>query len=243
MQIGKKIYHFRELDSTNEFAKTLINKVEEGTVIIADRQKQGKGRFGKIWYSPEEGLWFSIILKPQNALMFPLAAGLAVYETLKALGLNVHLKWPNDILIGSKKIAGILTELEDKTVILGIGLNLNIHEFPKEIKEYATSLFLETGTTFTKDEILKLFFKEIEKKYEELEKGNSQELLDEWRKSSTTIGKLVKVKTPKGILQGKAINIDEDGALLLERDSCPTSGRRAGSIERVLAGECSLIEE
>ncbi|MDI6840978.1 MAG: biotin--[acetyl-CoA-carboxylase] ligase [bacterium] len=232
-----KIYHFTELDSTNEYAKKILNNTGEWTVVVADKQKCGKGRFGKSWYSPEGGLWFSIILRPRDAtskdiLALPLVAGVAVCDVLKALGLNVKIKWPNDILVGSKKIAGILTEYENDAVILGVGINLNISEFPKDIE--ATSTLLETGKVFDKNEVLKLVLDKIDEKYNRLQNGELKNLLNEWRSYSITLGEFVEVKTPNSILQGKAIDIDEDGALLVELPS--------GNIERVLAGECSLMQ-
>ena len=234
MHIGTKIYSFKELDSTNEFSKTLTN-ADEGTVVIADRQKQGKGRLGRNWYSPEEGLWFSIILKPKDkTLPLQMIIGVAVCDVLKTLGMNANLKWPNDVLIGTKKIVGILAENKDDTMILGIGLNLNIQEFPEEIKNTASSLFLETGHMFDKKETLELLFNKIEQKYRELEQGKIQELLNEWRNYSVTLGKLVEIKMPNEILQGKAVDIDKNGVLLLELPS--------GSIRKIFAGECSIIK-
>lgn len=241
MHIGTKIYHFKELDSTNEFAKTLKD-ADEGTVVVADKQKQGKGRLGRNWYSPEEGLWFSIILKPKDkTLPLQMIIGVAVCDALKTLGIDANLKWPNDVIIGTKKIAGILAEVQsrllsgrDDAMILGIGLNLNIQEFPKEIKETASSLFLETGQVFDKQEILELLFNKIEQKYRELEQGKIQELLNEWRNYSITLGKPVEIKTPTEILQGKAMDIDKNGVLLLELPS--------GSIRKIFAGECSIIK-
>lgn len=211
-----------------------MQDAEEGTVIVADKQNKGKGRLGKSWYSPDGGLWFSVILRPQNLLVFPIIAGVAVCEAIKEMGLKTQIKWPNDILVKNRKVAGILAELVDKTVILGIGLNLNITEFPEEIKDSATSILMETGKPFNKDKALQVLFRKIEEKHQTLENGNVPTLLDEWRKLSTTLGKKVTITTPKEALQGKAIDIDEDGALLLETLS--------GSIEKIIAGECSLKE-
>ena len=110
MHIGTKTYSFKELDSTNEFAKTLKD-ADEGTLVIADRQTQGKGRIGRKWYSPEGGLWFSIILKPEDkTLPLQMVIGVAICDALKTLGINANLKWPNDVLIDTKKVAGILAE-------------------------------------------------------------------------------------------------------------------------------------
>lgn len=232
MEIGGKVYHFTELDSTNDFAKGLLNGAQDGTVIVADKQRKGKGRLGRNWCSSEGGLWFSIILGKGNGLLIPLMAGVALCEILQELGLNVSIKWPNDIIIGAKKIAGILTELEGERVILGIGLNLNISRFPDEIKGIATSLFLETGKTYVREEVLKLILGGIERGYKSLSNGDLQSLLDKWREYSATLGREVEIKTPQRALRGRAIDIAQDGGLLLELSD--------GSKEKVLAGECSL---
>ena len=232
MNLGGKVYHVTELDSTNDFAKGLLSGAPNGTVVIADSQRKGKGRLGKSWCSPEGGLWFSIILGKRDGLLIPLLAGVAICDALRELGLNVGIKWPNDIVIGTKKIAGILTEIEEEKIILGIGLNLNISQFPEGLKAIATSLFLETGKTYAREEVLKLILGEIEKEYKSLRRGDLQSLLDEWRDHSVTLGREVELKTPKRILRGRAIDIAQDGGLLLEVSD--------GSVEKVLAGECTL---
>lgn len=249
-----KSYYFKEVDSTNEFAKSLLKEVQEWTVVIADVQKRGKGRLGKTWYSPPEGLWFSVILKPNSLCqLIPLVAGVAVCEAVKELGVDARIKWPNDILINGKKVAGILAEFEEvqlsgdafaanpylasqgiqPIVVLGVGINLNISEFPEEIKNIATSLLLEKGKPFDKEKVFKLVLKKIEEKYNVLGNGKvTSPLLDEWRAYSITLGKKVRVWTPNGMIQGKAIDIAEDGALLLKLPD--------GKIEKILAGECSV---
>ncbi len=235
----RKVYRFKELASTNEFAKGILKESPEGTLVIADKQTNGKGRFGKSWYSPEEGLWFSVILKPNNTLhsaryqLLSLLAGVVVCEAMSELGVRAKVKWPNDILVDGKKVAGILSEFVDGTVILGIGINLNIQEFPEDIKPTATSLLLEKGKVFDKEEVLKLVLKKIEEKYKLIGVQNFEPLLEEWRSYSDTFGKRISVNTPTGVLQGEMIDIDSDGALLLKLPS--------GNIEKIFAGECSLI--
>ncbi len=241
--IGNKVYRFKELASTNEFAKGILKESPEGTLVIADKQTNGKGRLGKSWYSPEEGLWFSIILKPNNTLhnaryqLLSLLAGVAVCEAMSELGVRAKVKWPNDILINGKKVAGILAEFVDGIVILGMGINLNIKEFPEEIKPTATSLLLKKGRAFDRKEVLNRVLKKIKEKYELFVEARSpyphKKLLQEWRSYSDTFGKRISVNTPTGVLQGEMIDIDSDGALLLKVPS--------GNIEKIFAGECSLI--
>jgi len=232
MEIGEKVYHFTELDSTNDFAKGLIAGASEGTVVVAERQRRGKGRLGKSWWSPEGGLWFSIILGGNTSQLIPLMAGVALCEVLRGLGLNVGIKWPNDLVTGGKKLAGILTELEGERIILGVGLNLNISHFPDEIRGVATSLSLETGRTYVREEVLKSILRGIEKWLGSLRGGDIPGLLNRWREYSNILGKEVVVRTPRGRLQGRATDIAQDGGLLLELPD--------GSQEKVLAGECSL---
>ena len=228
-----KVYRFKELPSTNEFAKSLIKKeAEEWTIVIADKQTKGKGRLNKIWYSPTGGLWFSILLRPTNVLVVPLCVGVAVCEAMRELGVDAHIKWPNDILIHSKKVAGILSEFDEGTVIVGVGINLNIREFPKEIENTATSLLLERGKTFDKDNVFDLVMMKIKEKYNATEANKQQEIITEFKSLSITIGKRVKIETPNGCLEGKALDIDSDGALILKLSS--------GNIEKIYAGECSL---
>lgn len=231
-EIGKKVYHFKELNSTNEYSKKLVKDAEQGTVVLADEQTNGKGRFGKNWYSPQGGLWLSIILKPKKISgLISILGGLSVCETLRNFGIECYTKWPNDVVVGFKKIAGILTEVEEKAVILGIGINLNIPEFPVELKDKATSCLLEQGKTLKKDEVSQKLFNKIEEYYNTFE-TNSLDLLNKYRKSSITIGKLVEVITPSEILEGKVLDIAEDGTLVLRLSS--------GETKRLLAGECSL---
>ena len=149
--IGKGIHYFDEVNSTNEKANELAANVEEGTVIIAEKQKKGIGRFGREWISPEGGLYVSVILKPKispiNASKMALIAGMAVVKVVRKLGLDAKLKWPNDILIHGEKVGGILTSISTKEgkidyVIVGIGINVNIDisTFPKKLQKSVTSL-------------------------------------------------------------------------------------------------------
>lgn len=231
----EKIYWFEEIESTNEFAKTLVKEADEWTVVAADKQTKGKGRLGRNWYSPDGGLWFSVILKPTSlSHLITLVVGVAICEAMKELKINTRIKWPNDILIGGKKVAGILTEIETNAIIVGIGINLNVFDFPDELGETATSILIESGKVVDKKEVFLLVLNKLKEKYNRFKSDDIGELLNEWRIYSTTIGKIVSVETPSEVVNGEVVDIDdEDGALLLR---LPT-----GVIKKIFAGKCKLI--
>ena len=118
--IGNKVYYFDRIDSTNEYAKSLINTVPEGTVILAGQQTKGKGRHSRTWYSPADGIWMSVILRPPNTSLITIAAGVAACETLRIIGIDPGMKWPNDIILNRKKIGGILTEIVDESANISL---------------------------------------------------------------------------------------------------------------------------
>ena len=241
--IGKGIYYFDEINSTNEKANELAANVEEGTVIIAEKQKEGIGRFGREWISPEGGVYVSVILKPKispiDAPKITLIAGIAVAKVIRKLGLDAKLKWPNDILIHGKKVGGILTSIstkEDKIdyVIVGIGINANIDisTFPKELQKSATSLKEELKEEVSTEKIIEDILQEIEINYEifKFKKGNIDYLLNEWKRLSDTIGKKVKIKMQTEVIEGVAVGVNRDGALILKLED--------GSLKNIIAGEC-----
>ena len=162
MLIGSKLYYFDSLESTNEHAKTLIKGAPEGAVILVDQQTGGRGRFGKQWYSPEGGIWMSVILRPLDPSLITIIAGIAVCRALHMNGVLPGIKWPNDIVLNGKKIGGTLTEIIDKTIILGIGVNLNIREFPDELEATASSVFLETKKHLEKKMVFDVLCKKLD---------------------------------------------------------------------------------
>ena len=239
--IGKRIYYFEEVNSTNGKAYGLAGNVKEGTVIIAEKQKKGIGRFGREWISPKGGLYVSIILKPKirpiDAPKVTLIAGIAVAKDIRKLGLDAKLKWPNDVLIHGKKVGGILTSISTKEgkidyIIVGIGINVNvdINTFPKELQKSATSIKEELKTEVPIEKIIGDILFEMETNYETLKQGNFTYLLNEWKKLSDTIGNSVRVKTKAEVIDGVAVGVNCDGALILACED--------GSLKDILAGEC-----
>jgi len=243
--IGRDIAYQRETPSTQEIAKALASQgVSEGTIVVAETQSKGRGRVGRQWSSPRGGVYFSIILrpdmKPSEALRLPLVAGVAVAQAMKQeTKLEPRLKWPNDIMLGSKKIGGILTEMNAEMdrldwVIIGVGLNVNTSHksFPADVEETATSLMEVCGRIIPRVTLLQDILFEFESLYEELTRSGFEPVRDKWKTLSNTIGEKVVVSLPNGQIKGTAVDIDADGALILQKDD--------GSFEKIIAGVVKL---
>ena len=244
--IGRKVFYFKEVESTQEVAKTLANAgLEEGTIIIAEKQTKGRGRVGREWFSPKGGLWLSIILKPNiptpKIQRLTLLAGVAVAKTLRKLyKLDAKLKWPNDVLVEGKKVCGILVEASgdaDKVnyVVVGIGINVNVRFIDKkELSSTATSILELLGREVSIVELTVKLLEEFEKLYLEFKQGEFSKIIGEWRKLSQTLGKKVKVESYGESFTGEALDVDEDGFLLVKV--------KESSIVRVVAGDIHLRE-
>jgi len=244
--LGKKIYSYRVLKSTNDLAYRLAEeKAPEGTLIVAEKQTSGKGRLGRKWFSPpDKGIWMSLILRPKippaKAPGLSLCAGLALIQAIRdKTRLEADLKWPNDCLLGGEKVAGILLELSaelDKIdfIIIGVGINVNQtqNDFPKNLKGKATSIFLESKDKFSRVELLKSFLERFEKIYLNFKTFGLKFYREEIKKSSSLLGKKVKLLYGKEKLKGVVKDIDENGSLVLET--------RKGE-KTVTAGEVTLI--
>lgn len=244
--IGKNIYIFNEVMSTNTIAKFLsMNGVGNGAVVISEKQTKARGRSGKNWESPLGGVWLSIILNPNvNHSKIPLitlATGVAVENTLKRIGVkNAEIKWPNDILIHGKKVCGILTEAITsfntiESVIIGVGIdaNISIENFPEELRENMTTLNDEIGEKVDENLLIKLFLEEFEKISEQFINEEYETILKEWRKNSYTIGKIVEVHEPfSKPYDGYVLGISRDGSLVVEKID--------GTLEKVISGECII---
>ncbi len=226
--LGQSALYFRMLPSTNDVAKELaLRGVNEGTVVVAETQTAGRGRFKREWASPEDGLWLSIVLKPNVQLSqvskLTLLASVAVAKTFNRLyGLKSEIKWPNDVLINQKKVCGILTESQimGKTLrfaILGIGINanFNIAVFPTHLKESATTLRKELGRKIEREILLCEILAETEFYYGLLRRGRFDIILDDWRKLASILGSHVEIDTNRRRIQGRAIDVDDEGALIV----------------------------
>ena len=244
--IGKELYVFKEVSSTNTVARFLsMNNIADGSVIISEKQTDARGRSGKAWESPLGGVWLSIVLNPHvdysKLPLITLATGVAVAKTLEKIGVeNPEIKWPNDIIINDKKVCGILTEAVTKfniieNVIIGVGIdaNLDIEQFPNELKEGTTTLKNELGRKGNENLLIKLFLEEFEEISELFDHDGFEEILKEWRKRSYSIGKIVEVREPfNKTYDAYVLGISREGALVVEKID--------GTLEKVISGECII---
>ena len=231
--IGRRIYYFDEIDSTQNYALQISNNTNEnGAIIIAEKQTHGKGRLNRKWYSPEGGIWLSVIIHPElqisDATIIPLAASLALCESIKKVHkIKTDVKWPNDITVDDKKVAGMLidTSIQGNKVenlVLGIGINfaVNIQQIEKRLKKSTnfygvTSLFPEKNSP-SKIELLVQFLLELEKVINSLIKGKNAQIIRDWSKHTNMFGKAISVNTGNGKISGIAKKIDSDGALIIK---------------------------
>jgi BirA family transcriptional regulator, biotin operon repressor / biotin---[acetyl-CoA-carboxylase] ligase len=244
--IGRDIQVFEQTTSTNDvLEKFARDGVKEGVVVFAESQTKGRGRLGRKWISPErKGLWFSVLLRPdlrpQEATQLTVASATALRRAIAAeTGLQPEIKWPNDILIGGKKVAGILTELgaeldRIKHIILGIGVDVNLDagELPPELRKTATSLKIESGGEVSRAELATAILRELDFDYARICSGKFSAVADEWEAHCATIGKNVTVLIGDRKLRGRAESLDDDGALLVRTEH--------GHLERIIGGDVTL---
>lgn len=241
--MGKTVHYFNRLDSTNAKAYELAMRgAGEGEVVIAESQAKGRGRLGRNWFSPPYlNLYLSVILRPDipphQAPLITLMAAVATAEAIeKCSGLRPSIKWPNDILLKGRKAAGLLNEIRSETdrvhfVILGIGVNLNVDErmFPKEIRVIATSLKEEMGRKVSRKVFLASLLQALEKWYNIFLKEGGPVILKAWRNRARIKGRQVKITSFGEAILGTAIDVDPEGALILET--------KHGERKRVVAGD------
>ena len=236
--LGRRIIAAEALPSTNAEAKRFAAS-EEGTVVIAEVQTAGRGRMERSWHSPQGGVWMSVILKPQippaQAFRVNIAAAVAVARALEGLyGLEVKIKWPNDLMVGGRKVSGILTEVgadmdRREYAVVGIGINANLD--PAALPEgwRATSISTELGRKVLRAELVQRVLEEVEGACEEME-ASTDLLLEEWSIRSATLGRRVRIVTRVCEFEGLAEALQADGSLAVRRDG--------GLLERVIAGDC-----
>lgn len=208
---GRPIEYYPSIDSTmNASASRPL-----GTIVLADVQTAGRGRHGHSWHSePGNGLYLSIVLQP--APLLTLALGLATAEAItRSTGIACDLRWPNDVLIGDRKVAGILVELVSGAAVGGIGINVNQDAFPSELASEATSLHLHAGHKFSRTEILLALIRAIEY-FQALDNDSILRLFTQ--SSSYVSGRRVTVALPDGVAEGVTAGLDPSGYLVLRKD-------------------------
>jgi BirA family biotin operon repressor/biotin-[acetyl-CoA-carboxylase] ligase len=244
--IGKKMRYLEKTPSTIGVGKQICSEsnVEKlhGMVIIAEEQTGGVGRMGRAWISPSGGIWVTIVLKPHipidHVFMITMAGSVAVARAIrKEFDLGALIKWPNDIFIGNKKVAGLHLELAaeaDKVhyclLSMGIDANVSLDTFSPALQNEITSLSAEVGHNVDRASLLARILKEFENHYLLIESGEYDAILREWRSLSCTLERRVEIRTLKNSFSGEAVDIDEFGALIIRKDN--------GKLERVIAGDC-----
>jgi BirA family biotin operon repressor/biotin-[acetyl-CoA-carboxylase] ligase len=242
--LGRSFFHFYSVDSTNAFAARMLahgRTVPDGALILAESQTAGRGRIGRSWHSePENGLYFSVLLRPQVspslAPLFTLGCAVAMHHAVERnTRLEVDIKWPNDLLVGGKKIAGILAEIHAETdriqsLIVGVGLNVNHQTLPDEIADRATSLRLASGRHQSRLDILVDFLEQFEGIVDRFRAEGPASVVTEWtRHSSFASGRRVEISDGYRVVKGVTCGLNPVGALRVETS--------AGNVEDVYSGD------
>jgi BirA family transcriptional regulator, biotin operon repressor / biotin---[acetyl-CoA-carboxylase] ligase len=239
--IGRKIYYLQRCSSTMDIAMQLASdNPSEGTIILAESQTKGRGRLGRHWVSPRyKGIYFSLMLKPKippsQAAVLTLLAAVSICEAVKAAtGITCSIKWPNDILVNNKKLGGILTELEaelDRVNFVIIGIGINVNNEPGELLRGAVSLKSLSNSQKKVDrlELLREILRKIESNYFLFQEKKAAAILEKWKSYSLTLGQRVKISSSRAQVQGRAVAIDIDGGLLVEKDS--------GGLQKFMSGD------
>ena len=241
--LGERIYYFNTIDTTQNFAMKIASKKNEnGSIVISKKQTGGRGRMKRKWKSPVGGIWMSIIVHPKfdvtYTTLIPIAASLALCIAIeKTLKINTKLKWPNDITLKGKKVAGVLTDASItsnhiESVVLGIGINFKINPNELESSIKKTPNFYGVTTLVKKNEsmvpLIKQFLYELENVLKLINSAQIKKIRNEWTKRSSTIGKNISIVTNDGHIRGRALKIDNDGGLVISK------GKKT---ERVLVGD------
>ena len=241
--LGNRIYYFNTIDTTQNFAMNIASKKnEDGSVVISKKQTGGKGRMNRKWKSPVGGIWMSIIIHPKfditYATLVPIATSLAICIAIeKTLKINTKLKWPNDVTVKGKKVAGVLINAsmisnQIENMVLGIGINFKIN--PDELKNSIkkTPNFYGVATLVKKNQsmspLVKQFLYELENVLQLINSGQIKKIINGWTKRSSTIGRNVSILTNDGHKSGKAVRIDNEGGLIISK------GKKT---DRVLVGD------
>jgi BirA family biotin operon repressor/biotin-[acetyl-CoA-carboxylase] ligase len=244
--IGRDLRLFEQTTSTNDVIEKLARDgAKEGAVVFAESQTAGRGRLGRTWISPaRKGLWFSVLLRPDlspsAATQFTVASAAALRKAIELqTRLKTEIKWPNDILVSGKKVAGILTELSAeldriKYVVVGIGVDVNLdsNDLPPELRDQATSLKLELGKPVVRAELAAVILRQLDRVYFQIRSGEFNLVADEWEQHCTTLGQRLVIQVGNRRVCGRAESLGDDGALLLRTEH--------GHLERIVGGDIQI---
>lgn len=242
--IGRNLYYFDSITSTNVKAKEIALDEPEGTVVISEEQTRGIGRLGRSWISPKKkGIWLSIILKPEvepmNVSKIALVGAAAVNKALKDMGINSQIKWPNDIVVNGKKVCGILTEMSCELnmvnyVVMGIGINVNLDktDIPGDLQDKATSLKEATKEEVDRKILLANILNNFEELYKDFKIGDISNTIEICRENSVLLDEEVRIIRGKETRIGKALDINSEGELVVQFEN--------NVVENIFSGEVSL---
>ena len=238
-EFGEKehnIHYFDEVDSTMDIARELARKqCPHFTVVIAGRQKKGRGRLKRSWLSSEGGLYFTIVVRPKIPPVLSsrinFAASMILAQTLRNMfNIKAMVKWPNDILVEGKKLSGILSEMEaeiDRVSFISIGIGINVNNDPTPYEPVATSLKKILGKEIPRIEVLKAFLNHFE---DALNDADFEDVIPEWKKYTETLNRHVRIVTTHEVSEGLAMDVDDNGALILKLAD--------GSMKKIIYGDC-----
>jgi len=225
--VGKKLFLFESIDSTNSCARALGDAgTPEGAVVVAEHQTSGRGRLGRAWVAePGTSLLFSVLLRPpitvETAGLLTLYASAAIARAIeRSIGLNVQCKWPNDLLLQGKKFCGILIENSFQQsgltyTVIGAGINVNQPELPPEIADRATSLSREAGRALDRDKILQAVLSELDIMYQAVRRSEFDTAVSEWTQRCSMFGKTITVQEHDSTVSGVASRLHQDGGLVI----------------------------
>lgn len=232
----QQIHYFDETSSTMEIAKDLARKgCPDFTVVIAGRQKKGRGRLKRVWISDDGGLYFTLVLRPKLPIVLSARVSFLASLTLARVlqqwcKIDAKVKWPNDILVQERKISGMLTELEaesDQVNFINIGIGINVNNDPSSSGPQASSIKKILGESVSRKELLARFLDELETRMQNKDLGG---VVSEWKQYSLTLNRRVRIVTNRETSEGLAIDVDDNGALILELDD--------GTVKKILYGDC-----
>jgi BirA family biotin operon repressor/biotin-[acetyl-CoA-carboxylase] ligase len=238
-EFGEKehnIHYLDEVDSTMDIARELaIKQCPHFTVVIAGRQKKGRGRLKRSWLSSKGGLFFTIVIRPKIPPVLSsrvnLATSVVLAQTLRNMfNINAMVKWPNDVLVDGKKISGILSEMDaeiDRVNFISIGIGINVNNDPTPFEPMATSLKKILGKEIPRIDVLKAFLDHFEDAVNDTEFEN---VVAEWKKYTQTLNRHVRIVTANDVFEGLAMDVDDNGALILKLAD--------GSLKKIIYGDC-----